>query len=81
LFDRPTSPGNIGSIIRSADAFGASGMIVTGMTGTASSLNATNAATAVLYEASRQRIAAARLALTGSTDDAHIHSAPPTARS
>jgi tRNA G18 (ribose-2'-O)-methylase SpoU len=154
LFDRPTSPGNIGSIIRSADAFGAGGMIVTGhaadvydskcvrastgsifalptvrvpshrevmnwldgqrkrghpvqvvgtdeqgdmdifdfdltkptlllvgnetaglsvawrdlcdrmvsipMTGTASSLNAANAATAALYEASRQRIAAGR---------------------
>jgi 23S rRNA (uridine2479-2'-O)-methyltransferase len=30
LFDRPTSPGNIGSIIRSADAFGAHGLIVTG---------------------------------------------------
>lgn len=154
LFDRPTSPGNIGSIIRSADAFGADGVIVTGhaadvydsksvrastgslfalpavrvpsprevmawleeqradgvpvlvvgtdehgeaeifdfdltrptlllvgnetkglssawrelcdhmvsipMTGTASSLNAANAATAVLYEAARQRIAADR---------------------
>lgn len=154
VFDRPTSPGNIGSIIRSADAFGAGGVIVTGhaadvydpkavrastgslfgvpavrvpshrevvawveeqrergypvrivgtyehgeadlfdfdltgptlllignetkglsaawreacdhmvsipMTGTASSLNAANAATAVLYEAARQRIAAAR---------------------
>ncbi|MFJ8504838.1 RNA methyltransferase [Streptomyces avermitilis] len=152
LFDRPTSPGNIGSIIRSADAFGAHGLIVSGhaadvydpksvrastgslfavpavrvpspgdvmawvdaqramgrsivlvgtdekgdcdvfdfdftqpvlllignetsglsstwrdvcdhtvsvpMTGSASSLNAANAATAVLYEASRQRIAA-----------------------
>lgn len=155
VFDRPASPGNIGSIIRSADAFGAGGVIVTGhaadvydpksvrastgslfavpavrvpshrevmawaaerreqgcplriigtdehgeadlfdfdltgptlllignetkglstawreacdhmaripMTGTASSLNAANAATAVLYEAARQRIAAARL--------------------
>jgi 23S rRNA (uridine2479-2'-O)-methyltransferase len=30
LFDRPTSPGNIGSVIRSADAFGAHGLIVTG---------------------------------------------------
>lgn len=153
-FDRPASPGNIGSIIRSADAFGADGVIVTGhaadvydpksvrastgslfgvpavrvpshrevmawvgerreqgcplrvvgtdehgeadlfdfdltgptlllignetnglstawreacdhmiripMTGTASSLNAANAATAVLYEAARQRIVAAR---------------------
>ena len=156
LFDRPTNPGNIGSIIRSADAFGAHGLIVTGhaadvydsksvrastgslfalpavrvpsqhevhawletkrrqgqpvlvvgtdehgeadvfdfdltrptlllvgnetaglsaawrelcdhvvsipMSGSASSLNAANAATAVLYEASRQRTAAARAA-------------------
>ncbi|MEV0154025.1 RNA methyltransferase [Micromonospora sp. NPDC050686] len=30
VFDRPTSPGNIGTLIRSADAFGASGAIVTG---------------------------------------------------
>ena len=30
LFDRPTSPGNIGTVIRSADAFGADGLIVTG---------------------------------------------------
>ena len=30
VFDRPTSPGNIGTLIRSADAFGAGGVIVTG---------------------------------------------------
>jgi tRNA G18 (ribose-2'-O)-methylase SpoU len=30
LFDRPTGPGNIGTVIRSADAFGAHGLIVTG---------------------------------------------------
>lgn len=30
LFDRPSSPGNLGSIIRSADAFGAAGVVVTG---------------------------------------------------
>jgi 23S rRNA (uridine2479-2'-O)-methyltransferase len=29
-FDRPSSPGNIGTLIRSADAFGAAGLIVTG---------------------------------------------------
>lgn len=30
VFDRPASPGNIGSLIRSIDAFGGSGMIITG---------------------------------------------------
>jgi TrmH family RNA methyltransferase len=30
VFDRPAGPGNIGTLIRSADAFGASGVIVTG---------------------------------------------------
>lgn len=30
VLDRPASPGNIGSIIRSADAFGADGVVVTG---------------------------------------------------
>jgi tRNA G18 (ribose-2'-O)-methylase SpoU len=30
VFDRPGSPGNLGSSIRSADAFGANGIIVTG---------------------------------------------------
>ncbi|NEE03976.1 RNA methyltransferase [Phytoactinopolyspora halotolerans] len=30
VFDRPTSPGNVGTIIRSADAFGAHGVVVTG---------------------------------------------------
>ena len=30
LFDRPASPGNLGSFLRSADAFGATGALVTG---------------------------------------------------
>jgi TrmH family RNA methyltransferase len=30
VFDRPTSPGNIGTLVRSADAFGASGVVVVG---------------------------------------------------
>jgi TrmH family RNA methyltransferase len=30
VFDRPTAPGNIGTLIRSADAFGAAAVIITG---------------------------------------------------
>lgn len=30
VFDRPTSPGNLGTLIRSADAFGAAGVVITG---------------------------------------------------
>jgi 23S rRNA (uridine2479-2'-O)-methyltransferase len=30
VFDRPSSPGNIGTLIRSADAFGASAVVITG---------------------------------------------------
>ncbi|MFA5871554.1 MAG: RNA methyltransferase [Parcubacteria group bacterium] len=30
VFDRPSSPGNLGTLIRSCDAFGASGLILTG---------------------------------------------------
>jgi len=30
VFDRPASPGNVGTLIRSADAFGGTGLVVTG---------------------------------------------------
>ena len=30
IFDRPTTPGNIGTLIRSADAFGAAAVVITG---------------------------------------------------
>jgi tRNA G18 (ribose-2'-O)-methylase SpoU len=30
VFDRPTTPGNIGTLVRSADAFGATGVVITG---------------------------------------------------
>jgi tRNA G18 (ribose-2'-O)-methylase SpoU len=30
VFDRPATPGNIGTLVRSADAFGATGVIITG---------------------------------------------------
>jgi TrmH family RNA methyltransferase len=30
VFDRPSTPGNIGTVVRSADAFGASAVVITG---------------------------------------------------
>ena len=30
VFDRPSTPGNIGTLVRSADAFGASAVVITG---------------------------------------------------
>jgi TrmH family RNA methyltransferase len=30
VYDRPTNPGNVGTLVRSVDAFGADGLIVTG---------------------------------------------------
>ncbi|TDB99957.1 RNA methyltransferase [Micromonospora fluostatini] len=30
VFDRPTTPGNVGTLVRSADAFGAAGVVITG---------------------------------------------------
>ncbi|MDT0266445.1 TrmH family RNA methyltransferase [Streptomyces sp. DSM 44915] len=49
VFDRPTSPGNIGSVIRSADAFGASGMVVTGHAADAYDPKSVRASTGSLF--------------------------------
>ncbi|GAA2601177.1 TrmH family RNA methyltransferase [Streptomyces axinellae] len=49
LFDRPTSPGNIGSLLRSADAFGADGLIVTGHAADVYDPKAVRAATGSLF--------------------------------
>lgn len=49
LFDRPTSPGNIGSIIRSADAFGAHGLIVSGHAADAYDSKSVRASTGSLF--------------------------------
>jgi TrmH family RNA methyltransferase len=49
VFDRPTSPGNIGTLIRSADAFGASGVIVTGHAADVYDPKAVRASTGCLF--------------------------------
>jgi tRNA G18 (ribose-2'-O)-methylase SpoU len=82
-FDRPASPGNIGTLIRSADAFGASGLIVTGhaadpydpksvraSTGSLFALPVVRAASAtdVMIWARSQRIAVAGTDENGTTD-------------
>ncbi|MDS1269281.1 TrmH family RNA methyltransferase [Lipingzhangella sp. LS1_29] len=49
VFDRPTSPGNIGTLVRSADAFGADGVIVTGHSADAYDPKAVRASTGSLF--------------------------------
>ncbi|MEU3567032.1 RNA methyltransferase [Kitasatospora sp. NPDC036755] len=56
LFDRPTTPGNIGSIIRSADAFGAHGMIVSGHAADVYDPKAVRATTGSLFSLSSVRV-------------------------
>jgi 23S rRNA (uridine2479-2'-O)-methyltransferase len=56
LFDRPTSPGNIGSIIRSADAFGADGVIVTGHAADVYDPKAVRASTGSLFSLPAVRV-------------------------
>ena len=59
VFDRPTGPGNIGSIIRSADAFGAHGVIVTGHAADVYDPKAVRATTGSLFARSRRTRAVA----------------------
>jgi 23S rRNA (uridine2479-2'-O)-methyltransferase len=60
VFDRPTSPGNIGSIIRSADAFGAHGVIVTGHAADVYDPRAVRASTGSLFGLPAVRVASPR---------------------
>jgi 23S rRNA (uridine2479-2'-O)-methyltransferase len=48
-FDRPSSPGNIGTLVRSADAFGAHGLIVTGHAADAYDPKSVRASTGSLF--------------------------------
>lgn len=49
VFDRPTNPGNIGTLVRSADAFGAGGVIVTGHAADAYDPRSVRASTGSLF--------------------------------
>jgi 23S rRNA (uridine2479-2'-O)-methyltransferase len=49
VFDRPSDPGNIGTVVRSADAFGAAGVIVTGHAADAYDPKAVRASTGSLF--------------------------------
>jgi 23S rRNA (uridine2479-2'-O)-methyltransferase len=49
ILDRPASPGNIGTLVRSADAFGASGVVVTGHAADAYDPKAVRASTGSLF--------------------------------
>jgi TrmH family RNA methyltransferase len=57
VFDRPTSPGNIGTLIRSADAFGASGVVITGHAADVYDPRSVRASTGSLFSLPAVRVA------------------------
>jgi TrmH family RNA methyltransferase len=60
VFDRPTTPGNIGSLLRSADAFGASGLIVCGHAADVYDPKSVRASTGSLFAVPAVRVPAPR---------------------
>ena len=60
VFDRPAGPGNIGSIIRSADAFGAHGLIVSGHAADVYDPKSVRASTGSLFALPSVRVPAPR---------------------
>jgi tRNA G18 (ribose-2'-O)-methylase SpoU len=60
VFDRPKTPGNIGTLIRSADAFGASGVIVTGHAADVYDPKSVRASTGSLFAVPVVRVASHR---------------------
>jgi TrmH family RNA methyltransferase len=60
VFDRPASPGNIGAIVRSADAFGAHGVVVTGHAADPYDPKAVRASTGSLFAVPVVRVASHR---------------------
>jgi 23S rRNA (uridine2479-2'-O)-methyltransferase len=63
VFDRPASPGNVGTLVRSADAFGASGVIVTGHGADVYDPKSVRASTGSLFAVPTVRIASQRQVL------------------
>jgi TrmH family RNA methyltransferase len=63
VFDRPTSPGNIGAVIRSADAFGAHGLIVAGHAADPYDPRAVRASTGSLFALPTVRVPASSIVL------------------
>ena len=57
VFDRPTSPGNIGTVIRSADALGASGVVISGHAADVYDPKAVRASTGSLFSVPVVRVA------------------------
>ncbi|MEV4541192.1 TrmH family RNA methyltransferase [Micromonospora echinaurantiaca] len=60
VFDRPKTPGNVGTLIRSADAFGASGVIITGHAADPYDPKAVRASTGSLFALPVVRVASHR---------------------
>jgi tRNA G18 (ribose-2'-O)-methylase SpoU len=67
VLDRPASPGNIGTLIRSADAFGADGVIVTGHAADPYDPRAVRASTGSLFAIPVVRVPSHREVLDWST--------------
>jgi TrmH family RNA methyltransferase len=63
VFDRPTSPGNIGTVLRSADAFGAAGVIIAGHAADPYDPKAVRASTGSLFALPVVRVPAPSLVL------------------
>jgi 23S rRNA (uridine2479-2'-O)-methyltransferase len=63
VFDRPTSPGNVGTVIRSADAFGAGGVIIAGHGADPYDPKAVRASTGSLFAVPVVRVPAASMVL------------------
>jgi TrmH family RNA methyltransferase len=62
-FDRPNSPGNIGTLLRSADAFGAAGVVVTGHAADVYDPKSVRASTGSLFSVPAVRVSSHRAVL------------------
>jgi TrmH family RNA methyltransferase len=71
VFDRPTAPGNIGTLVRSADAFGAAGVVVTGHAADPYDPKAVRASTGSLFAVPVVRMPAAAPVLDWIADLPH----------